>query len=479
MDCRPMPETFLHGVELLEVDTGARPIRTVRSSVIGIVGSSNVTLESAKLTLGTGTSQIIFESSAEGAIGNSIAIELVKLAGLAPLAISVAIVGVTRKVTIQLQTNSSGVVLTTALDLEAGLGIGSPSYGLIIARRPINNVGTGIMAVASQTSLTGGAGIPFPFNTPTLFTSTRNVESYFGTDSYLTRTIRAIYKQTGALMVVVRASNLPDDSVNLTGVYALKKAQSVVGYVPRIILRENATVGFSNSKSVAASLRAMLVYTPEAGTTASQATAYQAANGNDRTVMLWPMVNGGEDPSPYMAGVMARSDNERGFWWSPSNREVFGIESLDSPVDFQMADTSSLANILNEGKVTTFIREGGFRIWGNLTGSIDPKYQFISVRRTADIINDSILTNHLWAVDRNITTTYLQDVSGGVSDYLQTLVNLGAVIGGTCWPDPDLNSPDQIALGKVYFNFDFTPPYPAQTVTFRSILTNDYLTELI
>ena len=103
----------------------------------------------------------------------------------------------------------------------------------------------------------------------------------------------------------------------------------------------------------------------------------------------------------------------------------------------------------------------------------------LSVRRTADIINDSILRAHLWAVDRNITKTYLQDVASGVNDYLATLENLGAIIGGRCWPDPELNSPSNIALGKVFFNFDFTPPYPAQTVTFRSILTNGYLEDLI
>ncbi len=34
-----MSENFLHGVEVLEIDTGPRPISTVRSSVIGIVGN--------------------------------------------------------------------------------------------------------------------------------------------------------------------------------------------------------------------------------------------------------------------------------------------------------------------------------------------------------------------------------------------------------------------------------------------------------
>ena len=35
-----MAETFLHGVEVLEIDAGPRPIQTVRSSVIGIVGTA-------------------------------------------------------------------------------------------------------------------------------------------------------------------------------------------------------------------------------------------------------------------------------------------------------------------------------------------------------------------------------------------------------------------------------------------------------
>ncbi|NKD78170.1 phage tail protein, partial [Haematospirillum sp. H1815] len=35
-----MTETFLHGVEVLEIDAGPRPVRTVRSSVIGVVGTA-------------------------------------------------------------------------------------------------------------------------------------------------------------------------------------------------------------------------------------------------------------------------------------------------------------------------------------------------------------------------------------------------------------------------------------------------------
>jgi phage tail sheath protein FI len=72
----------------------------------------------------------------------------------------------------------------------------------------------------------------------------------------------------------------------------------------------------------------------------------------------------------------------------------------------------------------------------------------------------------------------LEDVSESVNGYLRSLKNQGAILGGKCWPDPDLNTPANIAQGKVYFNFDFTPPYPAEHIIFRAILTNDYIEEL-
>lgn len=36
----PMPEQFLHGVEVIEIDGGARTVQTVKSSVIGLVGTA-------------------------------------------------------------------------------------------------------------------------------------------------------------------------------------------------------------------------------------------------------------------------------------------------------------------------------------------------------------------------------------------------------------------------------------------------------
>lgn len=176
--------------------------------------------------------------------------------------------------------------------------------------------------------------------------------------------------------------------------------------------------------------------------------------------------------------MIAKTDNDEGFWYSPSNKVINGIIGTSRSVDFKLGDSSSRANLLNENEVTTIIREDGYRLWGNRSTASDAKWAFLSVRRTADIINESLQRAHLWAVDRGITKTYVEDVTESVNAYLRTLVNLGAILGGECWADPDLNTAANIAQGKVYFNFDFTPVYPAEHVIFRSFLTNDYISEV-
>jgi hypothetical protein len=350
--------------------------------------------------------------------------------------------------------------------------------------RPIKTVSSSVIGLVG----TGITSTDFPLNTPVLVTSPTGLSTKLGATSYLAKAIEAIYKQTGAVVVVVRVATATDvaGSISLlTGVHALRKAQSELNVTPRLIVAEGAyaTTTIDDVQDVANDLRAVaiagLVSSVAAIDTATEASAWVTANGNDRIYGIWPAVNGGEDPAPYVAGVMARIDNERGFWWSPSNNEVFGIEKIDKAVDFVLGDTSSLANVLNLGNVATFIRSGGFRLWGNQTGSTDIKYQFVNVRRTADLIFDSLQRAHLWAVDRLISKTYLEDVTESVNAYLASLKNQGAILGGKCWADPDLNTPANIQLGKVFFNFDFTPPYPAEHITFRGELTNEYLKEIL
>ena len=219
-------------------------------------------------------------------------------------------------------------------------------------------------------------------------------------------------------------------------------------------------------------------------TTDAEAITYRDNFGSRRLYLVDPGVKVGtpavvEPASARVAGVIARTDVDRGYWWSPSNQLITGVVGTTRPVDFRLGDAASRANMLNENEVATIIREGGYRLWGNRTTSTDTKWAFLSVVRIADAVNERILQGHLWAVDRNITKTYLADVVEGVNAFLRELVGVGAIIGGQCWADPDLNTPLAIAAGKVTFSFDFTPVNPAERVTFQSTLTNDYLEDLV
>lgn len=381
---------FLHGVEVLEIDNGARPIQTVRSSVIGIVGT-------------------------------------------APLADETA----------------------------------------------------------------------FPLDTPVLIAGSRTEAAKLGLTGTLPAAIDAIFDQAGAMVVVIRVAEaiLPADTkTNVIGgvdvatgknkgLQALLSAESEVKVAPRILIapgftHDNAVV--AEMLGIADRLRAVII-ADGPNTNDSAAITYRELFGSKRLyvvdpwVKVWDTVTSTEVVQPAsarVAGMIAKSDNERGFWWSPSNREMYGITGTARAIDFTLGDANARANLLNENEVATIIQKDGFRLWGNRTCSADPKWAFLSVVRTADLINDSLLRAHMWAVDRNITRTYVQDVTEGVNAYLAHLTAIGAILGGKCWADKDLNTPTEIASGKVYFDFDFTPPFPAEHITFRSHMVNDYIEEV-
>jgi phage tail sheath protein FI len=65
-----------------------------------------------------------------------------------------------------------------------------------------------------------------------------------------------------------------------------------------------------------------------------------------------------------------------------------------------------------------------------------------------------------------------------VNSYLRDLEARGAIVGGKCFVDPDFNGAQQIKNGHATFSYEFTPTYPAERVTFRSSITDAFLTNL-
>ncbi len=369
--------------------------------------------------------------------------------------------------------------------------------------RPISTVRSSVIGLI-------GTAAQGPMNEPTLIIGSREKAiEIFGikdSDHTIPHALDAIFDQAKATVVVIRVnreldatpaydfaatkSNVLGDGTGMTGVHAFNASQSTIHVTPRVLIAPHFSQDLdivSEMKGVAEQLKAIII-ADGPNTTDDDAITYRENFGSDRIYLVdpWAKVYDtvtsdyiAEPFSSRFAGIISKLDNEKGFWWSPSNQLVNGIGGIWRPIDYSMNGVNSRANHLNENSVTTVIHQNGYRTWGNRTCSSDPKWTFLSVRRTADMIQESLVRAHQWAIDRNISTNYIDNVKDGVNAYLRRLQSLGAILGGECYIDPELNTPTNIQDGKIYFDFDFTPPYPAEHVTFRSHLVNDYAATLI
>lgn len=356
----------------------------------------------------------------------------------------------------------------------------------------------------------------FPLDTPVLITSAVQAEGLTATlpagalidvEGTLPWAVAGIYAQAKTPVVVVRvaADADPADQLALvvgaaaerTGVYAALAAQAMTGATPKILCAPGFThqqpeANAANPvivalKAVAAQLRAIVVDDGPSDTDAA-AIAKVGLEGNDRTFFHDPFykvldrtgVVVSRPSSPWVAGAIARSDQERGFWWSPSNYEVFGIVGIDRPIEFGLSDPSSSANLLNEAGVAVTVNlGGGFRLWGNRTKAADPLWRFLSVRRTADMVYEAIEASFLWAMDRPFSAQLLVDIEGSVEAYLRDLKARGAILGGRAWLDPELNNEASFKAGRLYVNFDIEPAAPLERLTFQAQRNGGYYTDLI
>ena len=469
-----MADKFLHGIENVTVDDGSRPITTVRSSTIGLIGTAPLAdetafplntpvliagsrLEAAKLgTTGTLPDAIDSIFDQIGAVVVVVRVEQ----GLTDTETLANILGGVDAVTGQYegvhaflaaenmlgfvpkillapgftQTRTSGGVLTAGVT-AGGTGYTDGTYNLTVT-------GAGTGAVITATVLGG------------IVTSTAIVNP-------------------GSGYTVAPTLALPAGAGAGTGA----TFSVTVGTVGNAVVAE--MIG------IAERLKSVII-ADGPNTNDADAIAYSGDFGSKRVFLVDPKalkIDGTGAiatswASAHVAGLIAKSDNDRGWWWSPSNQEINGIVGTARAIDFQMGDANCRANLLSEKKVTTIIRQQGYRLWGNRTLSSDPKWQFLCVVRTSDMIDESLKAAHLWAVDRGITKNYVNDVVEGVNEYLRYLKNIGAILGGQCWADPQLNSALVIKSGKVYFDFDFTPVYPAEHIIFRSHLVDDYIKDI-
>lgn len=101
-----------------------------------------------------------------------------------------------------------------------------------------------------------------------------------------------------------------------------------------------------------------------------------------------------EPLSSRAAGLRAKVDLEKGFWWSNSNQEIQGITGVERSLSAMIDDPQTEVNQLNENGITTIFNSygSGLRLWATVPPPADGYHMrnFENVRRTGDVINESI-----------------------------------------------------------------------------------------
>lgn len=460
---------FLHGVETFELTTGPVSIQAVRSAIIGLVG---IAPKGPLNTLTAVNSQTDAAQFGSELTGFSIpqAIAAIQAQGNA----TIFVVNVFNPATMTLAVTAE--VLPNVLNRKTKF-----------AFAPVG---------ASAPVITHTSG------TPTYVAGTDYTVDDFGNVTIISGSIleaaslKATYAKldsstiTGATIIGTNVSGVK------TGFKCFLDAYNLLGARPKILIAP----GYSSINAVAVDMsanadyyKAFALLDAPTGTTVAAAITARGGGGtlnfntsNKRTILLEPGNLKAYDIatnttvlrpySSYFAGVMSAQDNENGYWFSPSNREIKKVLGTEIPISAAINDSTTEANQLNAIGITTVYNSGGsgLRTWGNRSAAYPSSTlpsQFTNIQRTADIVNESIELAMLPFIDQPITNGIIDSIRASVQGFLNVLIGRGALYPGSeITFDPSLNPTVQIQSGQLVFSTVLMPPPPLERITFNSFI---------
>ncbi|TBN35516.1 phage tail sheath subtilisin-like domain-containing protein [Pseudomonas sp. BGI-2] len=471
-----MPANYLHGIETIEVERGARPIKVVKSAVIALVGTAPI-----------------------GPV-NTLTLSLNEIDGA------------------QFGSHLPGFSIPEALE-----GIYDFGAGTVLVVNVLN-------PAVHRTSLTGQERT---FNDNDLLQLEHGalqslvLKSPEGTNTYAKDSDYSVDMLTGRVKRIasgvipangpVKADYAYADPSKVTpadiiggvtvagkrtGMKAFQDSYNLLGFFGKIFI----SPGFSTLNSVSVDLIASAIQVggvayidAPIGTTVQQVIAGRGPAGDinfntssDRVRLCYPHVKvydaatNGERLQPLSiraAGLRAKVDNDKGYWWSSSNQELIGVIGLERPLSARIDDPSSDVNLLNENGITTVFNSfgTGLRLWGNRTAAwptVTHMRNFENVRRTKDVIDESIRYSSLQFVDQPITSSLITSVTESVNLLIRKLIGDEALLGGECWYDPARNPQTELEQGHVLFSYKLGIPLPFERGTFETEITGEYLVNL-
>lgn len=466
-----MPANFLHGVETIEILKGPRPIRQVKTAVVGLIGTAP--------TGAVNVPTIVLSERDAAAFG-----ELRYAGGYTiPQALDAIFdqgAGTVIVINVCDPAIHKAAVTNEAVTLPATTGRAKLAHAYV----------SDVTVKSDNLSVTYTAGTDFELDAAageivrvsagaippgaSLKVSYTYVDPTAVTASDIIGTVTASGARTGMKAL--------DDTYNLFGFNAKLLIAPVYGTLTSVS---------AELISMAHKLRAMALIDAPVGVTVQQVIQGRGPSGSinfntssERAILCYPHLKvfdaatGQERLEPMsqrLAGVICRKDAENGYWWSPSNTEILGITGTERPITARVNDAQSEANLLNENGVVTLFNSfgSGLRTWGNRSAawpSLTHPRNFINVRRTADVLHESVEYSMLQFIDSPIDDGLIDAIRESVNGFIRTLMARGALIDGSCTYDPAKNPPTEIALGHLTFDITFMPPTPAERISFESFI---------
>lgn len=476
-----MAADFLHGVETIEIEKGPRPVRLVKTAVIGLIGTAVAgPVNTPVLVLsdrdfaqfgpdGTGSTILdalngYYAQKPTAVIVVNVLDPAVHRTAVTDEAVDIGLDG-----TIKLEYwGVSDVVVKTpdgVTTYQEGV-----DYTLDALNGVVERVADGAIP-ATTAALQQSVQVDYVYADPTLVTAADII---------------------GGI----------DAAGKRLGMKALRDSFTLFGFYPKIL---NAPV-FSSLNSVstelaslANQLRAITYVDAPIGVTPAQAIAGRGPAGtinfntsSERVGLCYPHVQAYDTVeeanvlrplSIYACGAQARKDQENGYWWSASNTEILGITGMERSIDAMINDSNCDANLLNgAGIVTLFNSFGtGIRLWGNRSAAYPSSTSaktFLCVRRVADVIAESLEYFSLQYQDWPLSNALIDAIIESGESFLRKLKGDGAIIDGKIWFDAKDNLATDLAAGHLVLNYDFMAPTPMERLTYKASLNINYLKQL-
>lgn len=465
---------YLHGVETVESRAGAQPVTVVRTSVIALVGIAPAG-PSQQLTLvsnPTGADQ--FGLPVPGfTIPQALSAIYAQGAGAPVLVVN---------------------VFNPATHTQAVTGetVAIANLRAKLANTPIGAV-TLTNAAASVTYVNGADYTIDAYGNIQVLQTITEGQSLRASYSRLNAAAVAAADIIGSLNAGVR-----------TGTRLYELAYNLFGFRPKIIIAP----GFTGLTGVAAQIatlagqnRAMYLLDSPVGKLPTAAITDRGPAGtvpgynssSERLVPLYPQLKALSldtsqevvvPYSAYFAGVIAATDLEFGYWYSPSNKEIKGITGVERNLTAFINDPNSETNLLNAAGIATVYNSfgTGFRSWGVKNASFPVNSGLdtqITTRRIKDVIIDSTEFFVFQFLGQPITRALIDQIVESVNRFLRQLVQRGALADGLCYFNEAKNPPEKIAAGELEFDYEIAPSPTLERVRFNSILNTQLLQALL